>query len=184
MNCISLKRSLVLEDDPQDTFSPKRKRMECTENNLKKLPEINNPEGTNCIAVKTFLSLEDNSRNIFSAKRKRRQCKKEDKHLEVPNNFLKGLPILLDTDSSDSEADFQTPQFKRTKFVTQQSKNLFSFNELKSICCNMMKKSEDLIREEYESSLTRKMAEQYDTFIKFTHDQMLKEIGQNASYLT
>jgi len=47
-----------------------------------------------------------------------------------------------------------------------------------------MKQCEDRVREEYEVALTQKMAEQYDTFIKFTHDQMQRENGISTSYLT
>jgi len=45
MNCVSLKRSLPLEDDQQDTFSAKRRRQE---RKSTKLPDIIDPNVINC----------------------------------------------------------------------------------------------------------------------------------------
>ncbi|XP_037710267.1 akirin [Drosophila subpulchrella] len=183
MNCISLKRSLPLEDDPQDTFSAKRRRQE---RKSTKLPDINDPNGIKSTSLKRRLSFEDDSTIFFQAKREcnPKATPKKDKHSMVPNDFLKGLPVLLDTDSSDSEVEFQSSQIDTTKKITKDNTNLFSFQQLKSICAGMMKQCEDRVREEYEVALTQQMAEQYDTFIKFTHDQMQRENGISTSYLT
>nr|XP_016936600.1 uncharacterized protein LOC108014889 [Drosophila suzukii] len=172
MNCVSLKRSLPLEDDQQDTFSAKRRRQE---RKSTKLPSL-----------KRRLYFEDDSTIFFQAKRKYnpKDTPKKDKHSMVPEDFLKGLPVLLDTDSSDSEVDFQLSQIHTTKKIIKDNTNLFSFQQLHSICAGMMKQCEDRVREEYEVALTQKMAEQYDTFIKFTHDQMQRESGISTSYLT
>jgi len=45
----------------------------------------------------------------------------------------------------------------------------------------MMKERETEIREEYDRVLTLKLAEQYDAFVKFTHDQLQKRFEANAA---
>jgi len=121
MNCVSLKRSLPLEDDQQDTFSAKRRRQE---RKSTKLPSL-----------KRRLYFEDDSTIFFQAKRKYnpKDTPKKDKHSMVPEDFLKGLPVLLDTDSSDSEVDFQLSQIHTTKKIIKDNTNLFSFQQLTRI---------------------------------------------------
>ncbi|CAD7682297.1 unnamed protein product [Nyctereutes procyonoides] len=41
------------------------------------------------------------------------------------------------------------------------------------ICERLLKDCEDKIREEYEQILNTKLAEQYESFVKFTHDQII-----------
>ena len=45
----------------------------------------------------------------------------------------------------------------------------------------MLKDRETEIREEYNRVLTSKLAEQYDAFVKFTHDQLQKRFEANAA---
>jgi hypothetical protein len=49
---------------------------------------------------------------------------------------------------------------------------LFSMNQVNLICERMMKEREQLIREEYDKILAQKLSEQYDAFVKFTHEQI------------
>lgn len=65
-------------------------------------------------------------------------------------------------------------------------KPLFSFKQVSLICERMLKERETEIREEYDRVLTLKLAEQYDAFVKFTHDQLQKRFEANAapSYLS
>ncbi|XP_052853697.1 akirin [Drosophila gunungcola] len=150
MNCLSLKRFLILEDNSTDHSPAKRRRLRCQELNITKLPS--------------------------------KICK--DKDPKIPRDFLKGLPVLLDTDSSDSEIDSRTFKANATKIAAPDNQKLFSFEQLQSIFCGMLQQCENRVKEEFELELTQKMAEQYDIFIKFTHDQMQREGGQNASYLS
>ncbi|MCJ8749847.1 hypothetical protein PDJAM_G00192280 [Pangasius djambal] len=61
---------------------------------------------------------------------------------------------------------------------------LFSLKQVGLICERLLKEREEKVREEYEETLTAKLAEQYDTFVKFTHDQLMRRFGeQPASYL-
>nr|AGI44594.1 subolesin [Ixodes hexagonus] len=62
---------------------------------------------------------------------------------------------------------------------------LFTFRQVGLICERMMKERESQIREEYDRVLSAKLAEQYDTFVKFTYDQIQKRFeGATPSYLS
>lgn len=62
---------------------------------------------------------------------------------------------------------------------------LFSLRQVGMICERLLKEREDKIREEYDEILTTKLAEQYDAFVKFTHDQLMRRFGeQPASYVS
>ncbi|KAL8170092.1 UNVERIFIED_CONTAM: Akirin-2 [Gekko kuhli] len=62
---------------------------------------------------------------------------------------------------------------------------LFTLRQVGMICECLLKEREEKIREEYEEILTTKLAEQYDAFVKFTHDQIMRRYGeQPASYVS
>lgn len=63
---------------------------------------------------------------------------------------------------------------------------LFTFKQVSMICERMLKERESQIREQYNSVLTCKMAEQYEAFLKFNHDQIQKRFSGDsvASYVS
>ncbi|XP_021096444.1 akirin-2 isoform X2 [Heterocephalus glaber] len=62
---------------------------------------------------------------------------------------------------------------------------LFTLRQVGMICERLLKEREEKIREEYEEILSAKLAEQYDAFVKFTHDQIMRRYGeQPASYVS
>ncbi|XP_010881112.1 akirin-2 [Esox lucius] len=62
---------------------------------------------------------------------------------------------------------------------------LFTLKQVGLICERLLKEREEKIREEYDEILTTKLAEQYDAFVKFTHDQLMRRFGeQPASYVS
>ncbi|XP_058520237.1 akirin-1-like [Ochotona princeps] len=53
------------------------------------------------------------------------------------------------------------------------------------ICERLLKDYEDKIRQEYEQILNTKLAEQYESFVKFTHDQIMRRYGTRpTSYVS
>lgn len=48
------------------------------------------------------------------------------------------------------------------------------------ICERMLREKESEIRQEYDNVLSQKLAEQYDTFVKFTYDQIQRNYHQTA----
>jgi len=66
-------------------------------------------------------------------------------------------------------------------------KPLFTFQQVKLICERMVKEREEQLREVYEEALNTKLAEQYDAFVKFTHDHVQRHFETNStapSYLS
>jgi len=65
-------------------------------------------------------------------------------------------------------------------------KPLFTFRQIGMICERLLKEREESLQEEYNKILDVKLAEQYDTFVKFTHDQIQKQFERSAapSYLS
>ncbi|XP_075910626.1 akirin-2-like isoform X3 [Petromyzon marinus] len=68
---------------------------------------------------------------------------------------------------------------------THHSSPLLTLRQVALICERAMREREDSLREEYEGVLTTKLSEQYDAFVKFNHDQMLRRYGERpASYVS
>ncbi|KAM4626001.1 akirin-2-like [Polymixia lowei] len=68
---------------------------------------------------------------------------------------------------------------------TRKEQPLFTLRQVGMICERLLKEREEKVREEYEETMTSKLAEQYDTFVKFTHDQLMRRFGeQPASYVS
>lgn len=62
---------------------------------------------------------------------------------------------------------------------------LFTYRHVELICERVMKERESKIREEYDKILSTKLAEQYDTFVKFTHEQVQRRFENcTPSYLS
>uniref|UniRef100_A0A452U0T7 Akirin-2 n=1 Tax=Ursus maritimus TaxID=29073 RepID=A0A452U0T7_URSMA len=60
---------------------------------------------------------------------------------------------------------------------------LFTLRQVGMICERLLKEREEKVREEYEEILNTKLAEQYDAFVKFTHDQIMRRYGEQPASL-
>uniref|UniRef100_A0A6I8NJ84 Akirin 1 n=1 Tax=Ornithorhynchus anatinus TaxID=9258 RepID=A0A6I8NJ84_ORNAN len=61
----------------------------------------------------------------------------------------------------------------------------FTLRQVGILCERLLKDYEDRIREEYEQILNTKLAEQYESFVKFTHDQIMRRYGARpTSYVS
>uniref|UniRef100_A0A8D0G3S9 Akirin-2 n=1 Tax=Sphenodon punctatus TaxID=8508 RepID=A0A8D0G3S9_SPHPU len=90
-----------------------------------------------------------------------------------PHAFLLTGPALPGTSSAAASSPLKKEQ------------PLFTLRQVGMICERLLKEREEKIREEYEEILTTKLAEQYDAFVKFTHDQIMRRYGeQPASYVS
>ena len=62
---------------------------------------------------------------------------------------------------------------------------IFSMNQVNQICERMLKEREQVIREQYDKILAQKLSEQYDAFVKFTHEQIQRRFDtSHCSYVT
>ncbi|XP_060518284.1 akirin [Cylas formicarius] len=103
--------------------------------------------------------------------------KAELKRLQRRKQLLHGVADNSDNSSPDAVGDSSPSRL---------DKPLFTFKQVKVICERMLKERETEIREEYDSVLTAKLAEQYDAFVKFTFDQIHKNFSNQTtpSYLS
>lgn len=62
---------------------------------------------------------------------------------------------------------------------------IFSMNQVNQICERILKERETALREQYDKILTQKMSEQYDAFVKFTHEQIQRRFeSSQCSYVS
>uniref|UniRef100_A0A3B5AB89 Akirin-2 n=1 Tax=Stegastes partitus TaxID=144197 RepID=A0A3B5AB89_9TELE len=85
-------------------------------------------------------------------------------------NLHTGLNSFISIDSTS-----------RASSPTRKEQPLFSLRQVGMICERLLKEREDKIREEYDEILTTKLAEQYDAFVKFTHDQLMRRFGEQPA---
>lgn len=88
--------------------------------------------------------------------------------------------------NSDGSIDTPASPASSSHHQTKQDKHLFTFRQVGMICERLLKDREDSLRELYDEVLNAKLAEQYDTFVKFTYDQIQKRFENSAapSYLS
>jgi len=88
--------------------------------------------------------------------------------------------------SSDSEGEQgQASELQNAPRISDRDKPQFSFKQVHMICERLLKEQEDRIRDQYEGVLNVKLSEQYDQFVKFTQDQVYRQIETGpASYLS
>uniref|UniRef100_T1JC90 Akirin n=1 Tax=Strigamia maritima TaxID=126957 RepID=T1JC90_STRMM len=68
--------------------------------------------------------------------------------------------------------------------TSKRDQPLFTFRQVGLICERMLKEREDQIKGQYDEVLMTKLSEQYDTFVKFTYDQIQKKFEAVPSYLS
>jgi hypothetical protein len=77
-------------------------------------------------------------------------------------------------------ASYEAPLVKKEKEAP-----LFTLKQVNTICKNMVTEHEHRVRQEYDKVLNNKLAEQYENFLKFNHDQLHKRFGNStASYVS
>jgi len=52
---------------------------------------------------------------------------------------------------------------------------MFTYNQTAQMCARLLREQDRSIREQYEQILSTKLTEQYDTFVRYTHDSVYKE---------
>jgi len=58
---------------------------------------------------------------------------------------------------------------------------LFTYRQVSLYCERMLKEREDQIRQQYDQVLSAKLAEQYESFLKFNYDQIQRRMGEQPS---
>jgi len=79
----------------------------------------------------------------------------------------------------------QQTQIGSSSPIAHSERPLFTFKQVRMICERLMKEQEVRLREEYEQVLSARLAEQYETFVRFTYDQIHRRIDDSPmTYLS
>lgn len=98
-----------------------------------------------------------------------------------------GITASALTSSHLQPTTTSSPHTSPAQHNTQHAnKRLFNFREVGMICERILREREEKIREEYDKVLSTKLQEQYDMFVRFTQDQIVRnfENSQPPSYLS
>ena len=91
----------------------------------------------------------------------------------------------MDNSGSSSPSHCNSSQFFNALSPNKKEAPLFTFRQVSLFCERMLKEREQQIREEYDKVLTSKLAEQYESFLKFNHDQIQRRMTDRpASYFS
>lgn len=102
------------------------------------------------------------------------------RHLEVVLNQNEACP----SESQSHSSALTAPSSPGSSWM-KKDQPTFTLRQVGIICERLLKDYEDKIREEYEQILNTKLAEQYESFVKFTHDQIMRRYGTRpTSYVS
>jgi len=69
--------------------------------------------------------------------------------------------------------------------VAQSERPLLTYKQVRMICERLLREQEVRLREEYDQVLNARLAEQYETFVRFTYDQIHRRIDDSPmTYLS
>ncbi|KAM7542330.1 hypothetical protein Aperf_G00000000148 [Anoplocephala perfoliata] len=80
-------------------------------------------------------------------------------------------PRLLDIPDSPQLSQ-SPPSFPSTKPLSQDDVPLFTIRQVTALCDSLIREREEKLREEYDTILCGKLAEQYTALLKFNQDQL------------
>lgn len=88
-------------------------------------------------------------------------------------------------DAQSSSPALTSPNSPTGASSLKKDQPLFTLRQVGYLCERLIKDHEETIREEYEQILNTKLAEQYESFVKFTQDQIMRRYGARpASYVS
>lgn len=192
----TLKRSLDFDPLHSPGQTPKRRR--CAPMNLSPSTPPRNAQPSPFGEVNPKLTSEQIAANLTLEIRrlqKRKQLQFQPGCASPPHPSSPGHSASTDNIPSPSAMDSSSVQSlvqcSSNSLFTALSPNkrdipLFTFKQVSMICERMLKERESQIREQYNNVLTCKMAEQYEAFLKFNHDQIQKRFSGDtvASYVS
>jgi len=80
-------------------------------------------------------------------------------------------------------ASFHAQQ--QSSAAAQSDRPLFTYKQVRMICERLLKEQETRLREEYDQVMNARLSEQYDTFVRFTYDQIHRRIDDSPmTYLS
>ncbi|VDO94891.1 unnamed protein product [Soboliphyme baturini] len=105
--------------------------------------------------------------------------------LAAPSDENSGGVVGPVSPTSNSDSDSDAPSAGGIDYLEAISAAVFTLRQVKKICERLLREQEDRLREEYEAVLNARLAEQYDTFVRFTYDQIHRHFDDTSiSYLS
>jgi len=109
------------------------------------------------------------------------------KQMSIGNTVTTSSSQQLDINSSPNKIETNKTVATKTSLTTINHNDIpiFSMNQVNLICDRVLKEREQSIREQYDKILTQKLSEQYDAFVKFTHEQIQRRFeNSQCSYVS
>ncbi|XP_043197879.1 akirin-2-like [Amphibalanus amphitrite] len=185
MACVTLKRSLDFDPFGSPGRSPKRRRCiplsvtptAASEQKVKPTPfqAVTPKVSADMIAA----SVRDEIRRLH----RRRQLQYHGVDSDSSSDSDTPSPASAAAPAASAAAGCSATAAATT---SKADKPLFTFKQVGMICERMLRERENHIREEYDNVLSTKLQEQYDMFVKFTQDQIVRNFESSAapSYLS
>ncbi|XP_065838009.1 akirin-2-like [Oscarella lobularis] len=163
MACATLKRSF----HEANAFEPSPKRRRCTSGSI--LSQTASPDIMAQSQCSTFAQATTPTRPDELTSSIRSEWKR-----------LARRRKILESDEIDESPSGAPVDESRTKEPA-----IFTLKQVKMIIERLWKEREQHIREEYEKVLSEKLAEQYESFVKFSQDHLQKKFsGDSISYVS
>ncbi|NP_001134081.1 CA108 protein [Salmo salar] len=128
-----------------------------------------------------------NIRQEYSRYQRRRQLEGAFNQSEAACSSTDAPSSSLTAPSSPPGASQESAQEIRelSSGASRKDQPSFTLRQVSYLCERLLKDHEEKIREEYEQILNTKLAEQYESFVKFTQDQIMRRYGARpASYVS
>ncbi|XP_023836387.1 akirin-1 isoform X1 [Salvelinus sp. IW2-2015] len=128
-----------------------------------------------------------NIRQEYSRYQRRRQLEGAFNQSEAACSSTDAPSSSLTAPSSPPGASQESSQEirKLSSGASRKDQPSFTLRQVSYLCERLLKDHEEKIREEYEQILNTKLAEQYESFVKFTQDQIMRRYGARpASYVS
>lgn len=139
-------------------------------------------------------SFEDDSSSSSDTDDIMHRIKKEAKRLLKRKQEQQMKQLHLDSNNNTSKTNMSPDKLIKIECVGTNSSfsmakrkevPLFTMSQVNAICEKMVKEREAAIREQYDKILTQKLSEQYDAFVKFTHEQLQRRFeNSQCSYVS
>jgi hypothetical protein len=209
MACVTLKRSLELEPLYSPPYQNPSKRRRCTpltplfsrrqqsegstgrkekkvvDTEVKRVFASQQQENNAAEPFKFAALPSPSSDELYSRIRDEWKRLKRRRQLKYQKSALK--KSSGSASSSDNDESPVVPSSSRgaKTGANDESSALFTLEQVCTICNKLLVERENAVREEYDRALCEKLSEQYDAFVKFTHDQIQSHFSQSTpSYLS
>ncbi|XP_028411201.1 akirin-2-like [Dendronephthya gigantea] len=177
MACATLKRSYDFDPvlSPQQQPCQKRRRYMT----VKSSPTTATNEPSKFLDVTPKMTSEQIAQNVEQEWKRIQRLKKIAAISPTSNIFMDNhINHLLPNASSNISLSSSISSSPSLPNTSDTNKPIFTLKQVQLICERMLKEREKQLQEEYDKVLNQKLSEQYDAFVKFSHDQVQKGLGK------